>query len=58
MTVTLSVLAVCLGLGFIAVIRKRARLEAENLSRATAGPEPIPASPVSPVDELRRLGGL
>lgn len=58
MTVTLSTLAVCLAAGIIAVIRKRARREAENLRRATAWAEPIPASPVSPVDELRRLGGL
>lgn len=58
MTVTLSVLGVCLVVGFIAVLLKRARREAENLRRATAWAEPIPASPVSPVDELRRLGGL
>jgi hypothetical protein len=58
MTVTLSVLGVCLVAGVFAVVRKRARREADNLRRATAWAEPIPSAPVSLVDDLRRKAAL
>jgi len=56
MTVTLSVLGVCLVAGVIAVVRKRARREADNLRRATAWAEAIPEAPIGTPDYCRQRG--